>query len=77
MTFETIRKSQQGAVLFPEFATPPVNLLGPELVRDLVSLESVRPGQLRRDSTIADRFRAFRARERRLYRRSPAARGEI
>ena len=27
-----------GAVLFAEIAAPPMNLLGPELVRDLVSL---------------------------------------
>src|SRR6185436_5631173 len=29
---------QQGAVLFADIAAPPMNLLGPELVRDLVSL---------------------------------------
>jgi hypothetical protein len=28
----------KGAVLFPEIAAPPMNLLGPELVCDLVSL---------------------------------------
>ncbi|HTG52974.1 MAG TPA: hypothetical protein VMA33_08960 [Candidatus Tectomicrobia bacterium] len=28
----------EGAVLFAEIAAPPMNLLGPELVRDLVSL---------------------------------------
>jgi enoyl-CoA hydratase/carnithine racemase len=28
----------EGPVLFAEIATPPMNLLGPELVRDLVSL---------------------------------------
>ena len=38
MTFETIHISAEGAVLFAEFAAPPMNLLGPELVRDLVSL---------------------------------------
>jgi enoyl-CoA hydratase/carnithine racemase len=38
MTFETISVSQEGAVLFAEIANPPMNLLGPELVRDLVSL---------------------------------------
>ena len=32
----TIRRD--GAVLFAEIAAPPMNLLGPELVRDLVSV---------------------------------------
>jgi enoyl-CoA hydratase/carnithine racemase len=35
---ETIRARREGAVLFAEIAAPPMNLLGPELVRDLVSL---------------------------------------
>ena len=38
MNFETIHTSQEGGVLFAEIAAPPMNLLGPELVRDLVSL---------------------------------------
>ncbi len=38
LSFETIRARQEGAVLFAEIAAPPMNLLGPELVRDLVSL---------------------------------------
>jgi enoyl-CoA hydratase/carnithine racemase len=38
MTFETLRVLREGAVLFVEIASPPMNLLGPELVRDLVSL---------------------------------------
>ena len=38
MTFETIKIRQEGAVLFAELAAPPMNLLGPELVRDLVAL---------------------------------------
>jgi len=38
MTFETLRISLEGAVLFVEIWAPPMNLLGPELVRDLVSL---------------------------------------
>src|SRR5262249_54568166 len=38
MVFETLRVSREGAVLFVEIAAPPMNLLGPELVRDLVSL---------------------------------------
>lgn len=37
-TFETITVHIDGAVLFAEMAAPPMNLLGPELVRDLVSL---------------------------------------
>ena len=36
--FETISAHKQGGVLFAEIAAPPMNLLGPELVRDLVSL---------------------------------------
>ena len=38
MVFETLRVRQEGPVLFAEIAAPPMNLLGPELVRDLVSL---------------------------------------
>jgi len=38
MVFETLRVRKEGAVLFAEIAAPPMNLLGPGLVRDLVSL---------------------------------------
>jgi len=38
MVFETLNVSREGAVLFVEIAAPPMNLLGPELVRDLVTL---------------------------------------
>jgi enoyl-CoA hydratase/carnithine racemase len=38
MNLETIKVRQEGAVLFAEMSSPPMNLLGPELVRDLVSL---------------------------------------
>jgi len=38
MIFETLTVRKEGAVLFAEIASPPMNLLGPELVRDLVSL---------------------------------------
>src|ERR1044071_3002603 len=38
MVFETLHVRAEGAVLFAEIAAPPMNLLGPELVRDLVSL---------------------------------------
>jgi len=38
MAFETLAVRQEGAVLLAEIAAPPMNLLGPVLVRDLVSL---------------------------------------
>ena len=38
MVFETLKVRDEGAVLFAEIAAPPMNLLTPELVRDLVSL---------------------------------------
>ena len=38
MVFETLTVREEEAVLFAEIAAPPMNLLGPELVRDLVSL---------------------------------------
>jgi enoyl-CoA hydratase/carnithine racemase len=38
MVFDTLRVGKEGAVLFVEILAPPMNLLGPELVRDLVSL---------------------------------------
>jgi enoyl-CoA hydratase/carnithine racemase len=38
MNFETLNVNREGAVMFAEIAAPPMNLLGPELVRDLVSL---------------------------------------
>jgi len=38
LTFQTLNVRQAGGVLFVEIAAPPMNLLGPELVRDLVSL---------------------------------------
>src|SRR3979409_2345389 len=36
--FETLTIRREGGVLYAEIAAPPMNLLGPELVRDLVSL---------------------------------------
>jgi enoyl-CoA hydratase/carnithine racemase len=36
--FETLTMREEGAVLFVEIAAPPMNLMGPELIRDLVSL---------------------------------------
>src|SRR6185503_6695205 len=38
MAFETLIVRKESAVLFAEISAPPMNLLGPELVRDLVSL---------------------------------------
>jgi enoyl-CoA hydratase/carnithine racemase len=38
IAFETLTVRAEEAVLFAEIAAPPMNLLGPELVRDLVSL---------------------------------------
>ena len=35
---ETLNVTRDGAVVFAEIAAPPMNLLGPELIRDLVSL---------------------------------------
>jgi enoyl-CoA hydratase/carnithine racemase len=38
MVFDTLSVSKEGPVVFAEIAAPPMNLLGPELVSDLVSL---------------------------------------
>ena len=38
MTYDTLRLEARGAVLTATINAPPMNLLGPELVRDLVSL---------------------------------------
>jgi enoyl-CoA hydratase/carnithine racemase len=38
MQFETLKVRVDGPVVFVDIAAPPMNLLGPELVRDLVSL---------------------------------------
>ena len=38
MVFETLKVRREGGVLFADIAAPPMNLLGPSLVRDLVSL---------------------------------------
>src|SRR5262245_58595024 len=35
---ETLKVRQEGAVLFADISAPPMNLLGTELVRDLVAL---------------------------------------
>ena len=36
--YETLTVRTEGAVLFADISAPPMNLLGPELVRDLVAL---------------------------------------
>ena len=36
--FETLAVRKEGGVLFVEIKSPPMNLLKPELIRDLVSL---------------------------------------
>ena len=41
MELETLVVRREGDVLFAEIAAPPMNLLGPELVRDLVTLIQV------------------------------------
>jgi enoyl-CoA hydratase/carnithine racemase len=38
LNFDTLTVTQEGAVLIAAIGAPPMNLLGPELVRDLVSL---------------------------------------
>ena len=38
MVFDTLNVRRKGAVLFAEISAPPMNLLGPELIRDLVAL---------------------------------------
>src|SRR5262249_29780970 len=38
MVFETLKVLREGGVLFVDTGAPPMNLLGPALVRDLVSL---------------------------------------
>jgi enoyl-CoA hydratase/carnithine racemase len=38
LVFETLHVRKEGAVLFVEISAPPMNPLGPELIRDLVSL---------------------------------------
>jgi enoyl-CoA hydratase/carnithine racemase len=38
MKYETLVTRQEGSVLFVEISAPPMNLLGPELARDLISL---------------------------------------
>ena len=38
LVYETLNVLSEGAVLFVEISAPPLNLMGPELIRDLVSL---------------------------------------
>ena len=37
VAFETLTVREEGAVLFADIAAPPMNLIEPEMVRDLVS----------------------------------------
>src|SRR5262249_22668867 len=48
MDLEALKVRKEGAVLFVDIAAPPMNLLGPALVRDLVSLIQ----QAQADSTV-------------------------
>lgn len=38
LVFEKLTVTREGAVLFAAISAPPMNLEGPELIRDLVSL---------------------------------------
>ena len=38
MTFDTLAVRNEGSVLFAAIQAPPMNLIGPQMVRDLVSL---------------------------------------
>jgi enoyl-CoA hydratase/carnithine racemase len=58
LVFETLAVRKEGAVLFADIAAPPMNLLGPALVRDLVSLIQ----QAEADSAI--RLLVFRSADR-------------
>ena len=52
MVFGTLAIRMEGAAVFVEIAAPPMNLLGPEPVRDLVSLISkLRPARMLGGST--------------------------
>lgn len=50
--FETLKVRKEGAVLFADIAAPPINLLGPALVRDLVPSFSGSSASLSDDSLI-------------------------
>ena len=55
MTFETLNVHNEGAVVFADIAAPPMNLLGPALVRDLVDLI------LQTEANVAARVLVFRS----------------
>ena len=57
MVFETLKVRREGGVLFADIAAPPMNLLGPALVRDLVSLIQ-RAGFL--SQTVASALKCWR-----------------
>ena len=50
MPFKTLTIHQEGAAMFVEIAAPPMNLLGPELVCDLVTLIQASSGKFVGDS---------------------------
>jgi enoyl-CoA hydratase/carnithine racemase len=50
LVFEKLNVTREGGVLFAAINTPPMNLEGPELIRDLVSLIQ----QAEADGTIQD-----------------------
>ena len=52
MVFGTLAIRMEGAAVFVEIATPPMNPLGPELVRDPVSpFSKLRPARMLGGST--------------------------
>ena len=56
MVFETLSVREEGAVLFATIAAPPMKLLGPELVRDLVSLIPATSYPEDYDAELAERY---------------------
>src|SRR6195256_4754802 len=38
LDFETLKIRREGSILFVEIDAPPMNVMGPELIRDLISL---------------------------------------
>ena len=52
---QTLNIRQEGPVIFAEISAPPMNLLGPELVRDLVALIQRAEG----DTDVADHQEGF------------------
>ena len=74
MVFETLKVSKEGAAVFVEIVAPPMNLLGPELVRDLVSLIQL-GGRGRQGARVQERRR--RSRVLRTVAGRPAVSGSV